>query len=134
MAKPAAKVTACCSAIPTSKVLSGKTLLNASIPVPDGIAAVIPTILLSFFACSINVFANTFVKAGALVVDFCWTPVWTSNFVTPWYLSSDFSAKLYPFPFWVFIWISIGPLWLLSFAFFKIGNSTSKSWPSIGPT
>ena len=35
MAKPAAKVTACCSAIPTSKHLLGNSLPNISNPVPD---------------------------------------------------------------------------------------------------
>ena len=42
-ARPAAKVTACCSAIPTSKNLSGYTFLNLFRPVPSGIAAVMAT-------------------------------------------------------------------------------------------
>ena len=54
VAKPAQKVTACCSAIPTSKVLFGKDCSNKSKPVPDGIAAVTATILLSFFASLIR--------------------------------------------------------------------------------
>ncbi len=45
-ARPAAKVTACSSAMPTSKNRSGKTFLNRFSPVPSGMAAVIATILL----------------------------------------------------------------------------------------
>ncbi len=44
VARPAAKVTACCSAMPTSKQRSGKRLREQSRPVPDGIAAVMATI------------------------------------------------------------------------------------------
>ena len=55
VAKPAAKVTACCSAIPTSKNRSGNFSENKSSPVPEGIAAVMATIFLSFFAKSIRV-------------------------------------------------------------------------------
>ena len=47
IAMPAAKVTACCSAIPTSNVLFGNLFPKMSMPVPPGIAAVIPTTVLS---------------------------------------------------------------------------------------
>ena len=60
-ARPAAKVTACCSAMPTSKVRSGNSLPNRSSPVPDGIAAVMATILSSFRASLIRLSANTLV-------------------------------------------------------------------------
>ncbi|MBA7614799.1 hypothetical protein ES703_22069 [subsurface metagenome] len=40
-ARPPAKVTACCSAIPTSKKRSGNSSLNSVSPVPFVIAAVI---------------------------------------------------------------------------------------------
>ena len=43
MAMPAAAVTACCSAMPTSKVRSGNRSWNGSSPVESGIAAVIAT-------------------------------------------------------------------------------------------
>ncbi len=46
-ASPAAKVTACCSAMPTSKVRVGNAWPNRSSPVPDGMAAVIATTLSS---------------------------------------------------------------------------------------
>ena len=65
-AKPAAKVTACCSAIPTSKVRSGNFFSNKFNPVPEGIAPVIPIILVSCSACLIKVSAKTFVYEGAL--------------------------------------------------------------------
>ena len=60
-AKPAAKVTACCSAIPTSNVLEGNFFINKSSPVPEGIAAVIAQIFLSVFANSIRFSENIFV-------------------------------------------------------------------------
>ena len=56
-----AKVTPCCSAIPTSNILFGKSLAKISIPVPPGIAAVTPTTLLSLSACLTKMFAKTFV-------------------------------------------------------------------------
>ena len=43
MAMPAAAVTACCSAMPTSKQRSGKWAWNGSRPVGPGIAAVMAT-------------------------------------------------------------------------------------------
>ena len=61
VAMPAAKVTACCSAMPTSKVRSGKRLPNRSRPVPDGIAAVMATMVGSRSASAINASAKTFV-------------------------------------------------------------------------
>ena len=50
VARPAAIVTACCSAIPTSKNLLGNKCLNSKRPVPDAIAAVIATIFSHLFA------------------------------------------------------------------------------------
>jgi len=50
MAMPAAAVTACCSAMPTSKKRSGKRLENSSRPVPSVMAAVMPTMRESFSA------------------------------------------------------------------------------------
>ena len=93
VAKPAENVTACCSAIPTSNILFGNFFANKSIPVPDGIAAVIPIILLSLSACLINVLAKTLVYDGILELDFSCTPVFILNFETPWYLSFEFSAN-----------------------------------------
>ena len=43
MAMPAAAVTACCSAMPTSKQRSGNRSLKGSSPVESGMAAVIAT-------------------------------------------------------------------------------------------
>ena len=60
VAKPAANVTPCCSAIPTLNILSGNFFSNKSRPVPEGIAPVIATILVSFSACFISVLAKTF--------------------------------------------------------------------------
>ncbi len=91
-ARPAAKVTACCSAMPTSKVRSGNSFWNRSTPVPDGIAAVIATMVSSFFASLIRLSPNTLVYCGAPPLDFACAPVATSNLTTPWYLSAEFSA------------------------------------------
>ena len=49
-AMPAAEVTACCSAIPTSKVRSGKTRWNPSSPVGYSIAAVTATMSVALHA------------------------------------------------------------------------------------
>ena len=49
-----------CSAMPTSKVRSGNALLKMSTPVPDGIAAVMATILSSFCASLTRLWPNTF--------------------------------------------------------------------------
>ena len=91
-ARPAAKVTACCSAMPTSKVRSGKRLPNMSRLVPDGIAAVMATILSSFSACLISSSANTVWYFGALDALFTCSPVMTSNFCTLCSLSAAFLA------------------------------------------
>ena len=56
---------------PSSPSLLSLVLPNPSSSNRDQSSSINLTILLSFFACSIYVFANTFVKAGALVVDFC---------------------------------------------------------------
>ena len=83
MVSPAAKVTTCCSAIPTSNALSGNFFSNKFKPVPDGIAPVIPTIFVSLSACLISVSAKTFVKDGVLDLDFDCSPVEMLNFDTP---------------------------------------------------
>ncbi len=58
-AMPAAKVTACCSAMPTSKQRSGNALAKRSSPVPDGMAAVTATMRSSRPASSTSASANT---------------------------------------------------------------------------
>ena len=57
-ASPAAKVKACCSAIPTSKNLSGNFIEKSLSPVPSRIAAVIATIFSFFSASSISFSPN----------------------------------------------------------------------------
>ena len=47
---PAAKTAACSSAMPTSKNCEGNSFFKYDSPVPDAIAAVIPTVLGSFWA------------------------------------------------------------------------------------
>ena len=55
---PAAKVTPCCSAMPTSKTRVGKTLAIVLTPVPDGIAAVTATTLGSASASIVRAWPN----------------------------------------------------------------------------
>ena len=93
---PAAKVTACCSAIPTSNVRFGNLRPNLSMPVPPGMAAVIPHTVRSSSAMAIRELAKTVVREGAIEADTFCLPVATSNFATPWYLSEAASAGGYP--------------------------------------
>jgi len=61
VAMPAAKVTACCSAMPTSKLRRGNFLAKASSPVPEGIAAFTATIRSSASASAISALEKTLV-------------------------------------------------------------------------
>ena len=67
IASPAAKVTACCSAMPTSKKRSGKRCENSSSPVDDAIAAVIATMRSSASAASQSASPKTSVQSSALL-------------------------------------------------------------------
>lgn len=89
---PAAKVTACCSAMPTSKVRLGKRLPKRSTPVPPGIAAVIAQTVRSCAAMSMSESAKTAVYEGVFEAPTAFLPVATSNLGTPWYLSDAASA------------------------------------------
>ncbi len=82
-ARPPQKVTACCSAMPTSKQRLGNSFSNRSSPVPDGIAAVTATILSSLRASLIRLSPNTLVYCGAPPFDLACAPVATSNLTTP---------------------------------------------------
>ena len=129
LAIPAARVTACCSAIPTSKNLFLYIFANSFKPVPSGIAAVIATISLSSLANSIIASPNTleYVFFG----DINDSPLSKSKGETPWNLFGFFSANSYPFPFWVIVWIITGPF--IDFALLNTSFISSISWPSIGP-
>ena len=59
LAKPAEKVTAWASAIPTSNTLSGMASIMMFIEQPVGMAGVIPTIFSLFLASSNKVSPNT---------------------------------------------------------------------------
>ena len=91
-AMPAANVTACCSAMPTSKVRVGKRLAKRSSPVPPGIAAVIATTRASASASAISASANTRVYDGGPGGGLTCSPVITLKRDTPWYLSAAASA------------------------------------------
>ena len=59
VAIPAASVTACCSAMPTSMHWSGKDSIIFTKPLPVGIAGVMATIFLFFRASSRSVVPKT---------------------------------------------------------------------------
>ena len=61
---PAAKHTACASAMPTSKYRCGNFLANFASPVPSGIAAVIPTTRSSRSAAEMSASANACANVG----------------------------------------------------------------------
>src|SRR3954463_1955731 len=89
---PAAKVTACCSAIPTSKQRFGNFSPNKLRPVPDGIAAVIATMRSSASASVVSVLAKNDWEDGTVDFDLTCAPVTTSNLATLCHLSSACSA------------------------------------------
>ena len=93
VAKPAHIVTACCSAIPTSKNFFGCFCAKISKPVPDAIAAVTATIFSSIDASADKVSPKTCENDFMFVLDKD-DPVTTSNLFTPWNLSFDSSAGL----------------------------------------
>ena len=90
-AKPAAKVTACSSAIPTSKNLSGYLSPNFFKPVPSGIAAVIATIFL-FSLPNSNILSENISVYVFTLLSLIFSPVLTSNESIPWNLVGLFSA------------------------------------------
>jgi len=59
VASPAENVTACCSAIPTSNVLSGISFIMIFKEQPEGMAGVMPAILMFNLASSSIVLPNT---------------------------------------------------------------------------
>ena len=90
-ARPAAKVTACCSAMPTSKKRSGCAAAKGARPVPSVIAAVIATRRRSRAASRTSAWPKTAVYAGGAggVIS---APVAGSNGPTPWKRAGSRSA------------------------------------------
>ncbi|MNQ75086.1 hypothetical protein D3C85_898660 [compost metagenome] len=112
VAKPAEKVTACCSAIPTSKALSGIAFIIIFSEQPDGIAGVIPTILLFASANSTMVCPKTswyFGGCGLSIIGFLISPVILSNKPGACHLVWSFSANAKPLPLTVTQCNSLGP-------------------------
>ena len=133
VAIPAASVTACCSAMPTSKVRLGNFSNINFKELPVSMAGVIPIIFSFCAANSTMVFPKTSWYFGGVTSVLLGTnsPVLASNFPGAWYFTWSFSARSNPFPLMVLICKNLGP-----FLFFKRLNSLSnpsKSWPSIGP-
>ena len=130
---PAENVTACPSAIPTSKTLSGISFIIMFIEHPDGIAGVTPTMFGFCLASSRRVFPNTSCNSGGIpsVVGFILSPVILSNFPGACHSVAHSSAGLYPLPFTVCMCNSFGPL--MSFISFRTFIKEMVSCPSIGP-
>ena len=89
VAIPAAIVTACCSAIPTSNARSGRTSIIYFSELPVGMAGVIPTIDWFFLANSTRVNPNTSWYFGGRFLLFLEikSPVVASNFPGAWYFT-----------------------------------------------
>ena len=81
IASPVAKVTACCSAMPTSKKRSGYRSAKPSSPVEEAIAAVMATTLGSAAAASSSASPKRSVQEALRVPDL---PVAGSKVETPW--------------------------------------------------
>ena len=129
IASPAAKVTACCSAMPTSKKRSGKRCANSSRPVDDAIAAVIATIRSSASAASQSASPKTSVQSIPFLRA---VPLSGSNVDTPWNLSTlSATAGPYPCPLLVTTCTTTGPR--MRAASRSAFSTAARSWPSIGP-
>src|ERR1700757_381344 len=135
VANPAEKVTACCSAMPTSKALSGIAFIIMFNEHPLGIAGVTPIILLFFSASSTIVYPNTswyFGGCGSLGVTLIISPVSLLNNPGECQtVSFPSSENLYPFPFLVSTCKIFGPG--ISFKSFITCTKRVTSCPSTGP-
>ena len=96
---PPAKVTACSSAMPTSKNRSGNFLEKESNPVPFAMAAVMQAIFSFLFPSSTILFEKFSVKLR--LSNFSTTPSLVLKGPTPWNAAGLFSAGEYPLPFLV---------------------------------
>ena len=133
VAIPAAMVTACCSAIPTSNARSGCAAIIYLRELPVGIAGVMPIIFLFEFAKSKRVWPKTswyFGGISSLSLDNI-SPVLASNFPGAWYLTWSFSACLSPLPLVVITCKNLGPS--IDFSLFNSELSALRSCPSTGP-
>ncbi|MNT92698.1 hypothetical protein D3C72_2340270 [compost metagenome] len=83
-ATPAANVTACCSAMPTSKYRCGKRCSNSTRPLPSRMAGVTATRRESCCAVSHSHVPNTCVKVRLPGALDCWMPTAGSNLPGPW--------------------------------------------------
>ncbi len=86
VASPAAKVTACCSQMPTSTNRSGWRVQKQLVPVPSGMAAVMAMTRASSSASMHRVSPNTSVKLGSAgaSASLAALPVSGSKRPTPW--------------------------------------------------
>ena len=97
IARPAAKVTACCSQMPTSKNRSGNSFAKFRSPVDEAIAAVIAQTSGRLAAELISASPNMSVYVSSVDRG---RPVNGSNALTPCSLSTSSStAGPYPWPF-----------------------------------
>jgi hypothetical protein len=106
VAIPADSVTACCSAIPTSKARSGKASIMNFKELPEGMAGVIPL----FFVFGLNLIS---LNQNVLVFrrfssSFLWISPLASNFPGAWYFTWSSSACFNPLPV-VIICRNLGP-------------------------
>ena len=133
-ARPAAKVTACCSAMPTSKVRSGNASPNRSSPVPDGMAAVIATMLsscLRFLDQAVGEHLGVARRVGRRLglragddVELVDAVILVGGSSRPAHSPCPSGSRHGPAPARA----------IVSRTFFSTGSRCSRLWPSIGPT
>ena len=92
--KPAANVTACCSAIPTSKNRLGYFLANEFSPLPSDIAGVMAQ-------SSLLILASSIIHSSKICVKVFCCKIFVLDLEIPWNLFGSFSAGKNPFPFLV---------------------------------
>ena len=114
-AAPAAKQTACASAMPTSKYRSGCFLANFENFVPSGIAAVTPMIRLSRSAKVDSASPNASENVGRPLDLNSIFPFSTSKGPTPCQVRLSCSAGSKPLPLIVLTWSKTGPFSLRTF-------------------
>ena len=131
-ARPPAKVTACPSDMPTSKVRFGKVFSILPIEVPDTMAAVMPMTRSSRCASSTMVSPNTSCQSGGCSPVFLiFSPVSGTNLPGACHCAGFLSASGNPFPLTVHRCSRRGPC--MSFISRRIFTILMTSWPSNGP-
>ena len=133
LAMPPENVTACPSAMPTSKARSGMASINMFMEHPLGMAGVTPTMRSFCLASSMSVSPKTFWYRGGSpsVLSTSRLPVLGSKRPGACQMVASSSAGANPRPFTVWMWSSFGPF--ISFSVRRVRTSSMTLCPSTGP-